>query len=289
MSKKAKNRVAFYFLFVFAAVLFMQNDTVQAAQRNEFFIDKIKLHSQILEEERTLLVYLPTAYKNDKKEYPVFYILDAEAQKQFQNCISTIEEFHTKGISPQMIVIGIWNTNRNRDMIPEAVSHRPGSGGAEKFLKFINEELIPFVKKNYRTSDTNYLYGASNAGLFTVYALLEKPETFNGYIASSPMVGHNPNFMQAKLEAFVKKDLSGKRVLYMIYGTKDSPRVTEFVPEFQKHLEERGPEGFTSTLKILEGEGHVPQSSFSRGYLAVIANECSECGNPGITTSLRSS
>jgi len=260
-----KNSIKCLFLIVLSAMLLVQNVTAQSVQKADLNITKIKLQSQILKEDRTISVYLPQNYKTGKKDYDVLYVLDGEAEVQYNQCISTIEDFYSKGIGPQMIVVSIWNTNRNRDMIPDTVSHRPGSGGSEKFLRFLHEELIPYVKQNYRISDYSVLYGASNAGLFTVYALLEKPETFDAYIASSPMIGHCPNFMQAKLEAFAQKEFFKDRALYMIYGTKDSPRVTEFVPNFQKYLESNAPKGFVSSLKILEGEGHVPKSSLSRG------------------------
>ena len=164
-----------------------------------------------------------------------------------------------------MIVVGIWNTNRNRDMIPAAVSHRPGSGGSDKFLTFFREELVPYIEKTYRTEDFLILYGMSNSALFTVFALLEGPEIFNSYIASSPMIGHCPEYIKIKMEAFVKKDTITNRILYMIYGTEDSQRVTNYVPDFQNYLKSFASKDFISELVILEGEGHVPESSLAIG------------------------
>ena len=71
--------------------------------------------------------------------------------------------------------------------------------------------------------------------------------------------------MREKAEKFLRRDRLDNRLLYMIYGTGDSPRVTGFVPDFQKSLESQGPKGFQSRLEILEGKGHVPPSSLSRG------------------------
>jgi predicted alpha/beta superfamily hydrolase len=164
-----------------------------------------------------------------------------------------------------MIVIGIWNTNRNRDMIPEAVSHRPGSGGSANFLLFIGQELMPYIEQNYRVSDFSLLYGMSNSALFAVYALLENPHVFDAVIASSPMIGHCSAYMDKKATEFVAKDHREGLLLYMIYGDEDSRRVTEFVPDLQNYLVTNAPSGFKSKLEILEGEGHVPASSLSRG------------------------
>jgi predicted alpha/beta superfamily hydrolase len=228
-------------------------------------IAKVKVYSQVLEEERTISVSLPAGYETSEKTYPVLYALDAEGETLFPRCVLTVEELSTKDAIPEMIVIGLWNTNRNRDMIPVSVSHRPGSGGSGKFLNFIKDELKPYIQKKYRVSDYSLLYGMSNSALFAVYALLEKPETFNAVIASSPMIGHCPEYMQKKAEAFIKKILADTLFLYMIYGSEDSRRVTEYVPDFQKYLTVHGQKGFTSWLEILEGEGHVPASSLARG------------------------
>lgn len=240
----------------------------------------LKIFSQTLNEERTLSISLPEVYQTVNQAYPVLYVLDAEGGTLFPRCVSTVEELYAKGLVPQMIVVGIWNTLRNRDMIPEAVSHRPGSGGSQKFLEFIKSELIPYIKKNYRTTDFSLLYGMSNSALFSVYALLESPETFNAYIASSPMIGHCPEFIHEKAEAFVRQGHVRDRILYMIYGTEDSRRVADYVPDFKECLKSNAPKNFLSHLEILEGEGHVPASSLARGLQFVFSKDESSTTPP---------
>jgi pimeloyl-ACP methyl ester carboxylesterase len=79
------------------------------------------------------------------------------------------------------------------------------------------------------------------------------------------MIGHCPEYMYNKAEAFIKKNQLSGRFLFMIYGAEDSRRVTEYVPDLQNYLKAHAPKGFKSKLVILEGEGHVPSSSLSRG------------------------
>jgi len=225
----------------------------------------VKVYSSILKEERTISVSLPDGYEASEKTYPVLYVLDAEGEALFSECVFTVEELNAMNSIPEMIVVGIWNTNRNRDMIPKSVSHRPGSGGSSHFLSFIHNELISYIQKNYRASDYSILYGMSNSALFAVYALLEKPETFNAVIASSPMIGHCAEYMQNKAEAFIKEAPVSDLLLFMVYGTEDSRRVTEFVPDFQNYLITFASKEFISKLEILDGEGHVPASSLKRG------------------------
>jgi hypothetical protein len=90
----------------------------QAREHSEVPGKFIKIRSQILKEERTLSIALPRDYDKNQKVYPVLYILDAEARNEFTEAVSTVKDLHAEGIGPQMIIIGIRNTNRNRDMIP---------------------------------------------------------------------------------------------------------------------------------------------------------------------------
>ena len=226
---------------------------------------KQTMFSRSLQEERTISISLPDAYAAGTGSFPVLFVLDAESRKGWGDSLSTVENLHSAGTIPQMIVVGVWNTVRNRDMIPATVAHRPGSGGSRQFLDFLTGELAPHIRRDYKASNLGIIYGASNAGLFVVYALLERPEAFRAYIAGSPMIGHCPDFMQEKAEGFVSRPRVGERTLYMIYGDQDSGRVTGFVPGFQKFLESNAPEGLKSRLDILAGEGHVPESSLSRG------------------------
>ena len=122
-----------------------------------------KLESEILKEERSMVVALPEGYEAGDLSYPVLYVLDAEGENNFSGTVATLNDLVVEKIASPMIVVGIRNTNRNRDMIPDSVAHRPGSGGSEKFLEFISDELMPYVKKNYRAREFSALYGMSNS------------------------------------------------------------------------------------------------------------------------------
>ena len=76
-----------------------------------------------------------------------------------------------------LIAVGIINTDRKRDLLYVK--------SADKFLDFIISELIPLTEKDYKVN-TRILYGHSFGGGFTVYAMINKPNYFNYFIASSP-------------------------------------------------------------------------------------------------------
>src|SRR6185295_12576295 len=152
-------------------------------------IDKITLKSSVLGEERTILVRTPAGYAKNKAGYPVLYMTDGDAH--MGHTASTIEFLARNGRMSEMIVVGITNTDRTRDLTPtKAVGPQaaqfPTAGGADNFLKFIATEVIPEIENRYRVQPYRVLAGHSFGGLFAVHTLITKPELFNSYVAVSP-------------------------------------------------------------------------------------------------------
>jgi predicted alpha/beta superfamily hydrolase len=126
-----------------------------------------------------------------------------------------------------MIMIGVANKDRCRDMLPVKVEEYPTSGGADKFLTFMAEELIPFVDRNFRTTDFRILYGESDAGLFTVYALFTQPEAFSAYIASNPSLGWCPGVISEKGWFLHGTRWSKSSTYFIISGSGEYKKQTE--------------------------------------------------------------
>ena len=228
------------------------------------------LHSEVLGEDRHVVIRLPESYGESKHtSYPVLYVLDADGDSGWSNAVATVDELSTSETIPEMILVGIHNTNRNRDMIPEKVAHRPGSGGSEQFLRFITHELNPFIESLYRTTRFTILYGGSNAGLFTVYALLKSQEAIQAGIAASPMIGHCSDFMFDHVEKLLKSNHISERILFMVYGENDSKRVVDYSPEFLDFIKSKAPDSIRSKILILENEGHVPPTSLRLGLVEI--------------------
>ena len=221
-----------------------------------------KIHSKVLGETREILIRLPESYLGSNKIYPVLYMLDANYTPFLVNDVFTIEYMKYIQQVPEFIIVGVHNTIRDRDMIPVKIPERD-SGGAEHFLEFIERELVPVMNEEYRTSGYNMLYGASNAGVFGVYAALKRPELFDVVIAPSPMIGWCPDLIKEMALSCFNQEQSTK--LYMIYGKQDYAHVTEHIPWFTELLKENAPDGFKWTCKYLEDEGHVPFPSLYEG------------------------
>ncbi|QDO95289.1 esterase [Formosa sediminum] len=149
------------------------------------------IHSQILNEDRLLEIYLPENYETSNKTYPVMYLLDSFLN--FRHAAASAEFLHFDQCIPEIIIVGIRNTHRNRDLTPESSNLDPkererlGSvGGADNFIGFIEKELMPFIENNYRTAPYKIISGHSLGGVFNVYSFLKHPELFNAYITISP-------------------------------------------------------------------------------------------------------
>ena len=101
-----------------------------------------KIYSKILKEERKIWIYNPGENNSDTTErYPVLYLLDAE--EHFYSTVGMVKQM--SGRWPKMIVVGITNTNRNRDLTPTLIgsdgSINANSGGVANFMSFVEKEL----------------------------------------------------------------------------------------------------------------------------------------------------
>jgi len=224
----------------------------------------VTLQSKTLDEKREIVITLPESYHGSENRYPVLYILDANFSPFYEKNLFTVQFMRLWQLVPELIIVGVYNTIRDRDMIPVEVPEKEESGEADKFLEFITGELRPRINTEYRTTDYNLIYGGSNAGLFVLYALLNNPEIFNGVISSSPMIGWCEDYIYELAEkSFQTKEYTNR--LYMIYGKEDYPQVTDTVPSFTEYLTENAPAGLRWELKYLPDEGHVPYTSIYDG------------------------
>src|SRR5580765_1654273 len=106
-------------------------------------------------QEYVLQISLPGGYGKSDKKYPVLYLMDS--QWDFPLVTALYGEQYYDGFIPEIIIVGItWGGShpnpdslRARDYTPTNQNGVPQSGGADKFLSFIKNELFPFIEKNY--------------------------------------------------------------------------------------------------------------------------------------------
>lgn len=263
----------FTLLTIIGLAFFWMNDPSNAQiSKEDIIIGKhIKLYSDILREERSILIHLPTGYEKSQEKYPVLYVLDGGSIPSFAIVTGTVERLAYVTI-PNMIVVGIRNTDRDRDMFPMQLENSRTSGGADNFIDFFLKELIPYVDKNYRVENFRILSGTSNSAFFTIYVLLKKPNLFSSYVASSPTrLEWFGDPLYKKFDELKKNNISLNKTLYLIYGENDYRSILKAIPKFKKIIEENTPDEFRWKVVLMKSEGHVPSNSVSKGLQFVFS------------------
>jgi predicted alpha/beta superfamily hydrolase len=189
------------------------------------------LWSSALQEERRVFVYLPPGYDRAGRHYPVLYVLDGDAC--FHDATGIVHFMSRADLIPELIVIGVTNTHRSRDLTPPGTSLPEGpfspwggtasEGGADAFLRFMADELVPWVGERYRTEPFRILSGHSFGGVFCLYALANRPDVFPVQIAASSSLWLNRRaFVGPLAQAMGGGAPSGFRFISLSCGTDEA-------------------------------------------------------------------
>jgi len=223
-------------------------------------------------------VSLPFGYSSSHNSYPVLYVLDGDYAFGLTKGIADLLMIgkDIKGI----IVVGIsygkgvlaWSLKRTRDLTPghdTIFAKGQNTGGADNFLGFIQNELVPAINKNYRTyPDSSAICGESLGGLLNSYILWKQPELFKSYIIISPsLIWNNKVVLKQESEFFVNhKELN--KTVFIAYGSLDNKEViispaTELIQMIQTHKYT----GLRLVTRVFEGETHmsVPSVAITNG------------------------
>ncbi len=262
---------------MFAAIPFLLALTIAVFGQDYAASNRIAIKSDVLGEERVILVRTPPGYERGGQRYPVLYLTDGNAH--LGHTVSTIEFLTRNGRMPELIVVAITNTDRTRDLTPTNASmwrpdgteaKLPTSGGADKFLKFIETELIPKIEKDYRTQPYRVFAGHSFGGLFAIHAFLTRPEIFNAYIAVSPTMQWDNHLLSRKAEEFFKDRKELNRTLFFTLANEGGA-AREGFDRFKTILGKNKPKGFEWGSALMEDEDHgsVVMPSHYQGFRKV--------------------
>ena len=215
------------------------------------------VRSAVLNEERNAYVFLPDGYSQSKNRYPVLYMLYSVAP-DYHFSTGVVAGLCRLKLIPPMITVAFDLGDGMRDLTPtQSPDYGPASGGASDFLKYLKDELIPFIEKSYRTSQERLFWSHSIGGLFGLYALLKEPEVFSSVLVSSPF------FVYDRGERYIIKNtktfLDGRRgeeaFLYICVGNE--PRLAAEIEAFLSILEEAKPEGMSWKYVKMAEENHM--------------------------------
>ena len=191
------------------------------------------LQSRILNEQRKVWVYVPSSWQpGSKQRYPVIYLLDGDGH--FYSVVGMVQQLsqvNGNTICPEMIIVGIPNTDRTRDLTPSHVDADPPfmdsafsktSGGGEQFAAFIKNELIPHIDSLYPTEPYKMLIGHSFGGLTVMNIAMNHTKMFNSYISIDPsMWWDKMNFLKATKKQLAEKKFTGTSLYLGIANTME--------------------------------------------------------------------
>jgi predicted alpha/beta superfamily hydrolase len=180
-------------------------------------------------------IHLPLTYFDGNKKYPVFYVTDgfytsglASATFDMLSMPKQVSEVIIVAIDYDSYDMVDYSRNRFRDHMPTHVTGYEPSGGADKFLAFFENELFPFVEKNFRADSSERCYsGHSSGALFGAYVLLEKPQLFNKYMLGSPAYWWDNNDIINKAKKSSDK-LKGQHLIIYTYEYENKNQLMNF-------------------------------------------------------------
>ncbi len=244
--------------------------TAQSNVEDVILGKSITFKSDILGEDRQIMIYLPTGYEQTGTNYPVLYLLDGRAH--FQHASSTVQFLSRNGRIPQMIVVAIVNVDRTRDFTPTSMDNRPQSGGAKKFISFMQDELFPYIEKNYRTAPYRLLEGHSLGGMFSIHVLFKHPQMFQAHFAMSPYIMWDGNYNLFQANKKLQNPMEFKNFLYITLGNE--PNYVEPLKEFTTLLETKKPKGLEWHYTVMDNDNHgtVPLKSLYNGLELLYEN-----------------
>jgi len=213
----------------------------------------INFRSNLIEP-RHLDIWFPPSYKKAfDQHYPVLYMHDGqvlfEPEHGFVEEEWGVDEMMTRLIGEkkvkETIVVGIWNTEKRfreyqpnypfkslkqqeenlRKLLDETYQ---GGPLGDEYLKFVVEELKPFIDQTFRTlpeMENTFMMGSSMGGIISLYAIARYPKVFKSVACLSthyPLLLENNAEIPPILIRYFKSHLPkpGKHKIYFDFGTE---------------------------------------------------------------------
>ncbi len=218
------------------------------------------LVSKVLGEARRINVYTPPGYADAPgASFPIVYMPDGGEQEDFPHVTETIDAAVRAHAMRGVIVVGIENTERRRDMTgpTQVESDRkiaPRVGGSANFRAFIRDELMPTMRGRVRGDGTTAIVGESLAGLFVVETFLHEPQLFDTYIAISPSLWWNDRELVRRAATSLKGPGRPARTLFLTVAGDDDRN--DAIAAFAGVLKTDAPPGLTWFFEPMPSEHH---------------------------------
>ena len=233
------------------------------------FVDET-IYSSVLGENRKIFVRLPDGYDRSK-EYPL--IIKTDGNFNLKRWDETLAELSSQDITEDSIIVAIpnlfWVDSRNRDLVPPyarrdvSIEARPENdnnpdifGKADKFLAFIETELLPYLEENYSINDNRLLSGFSAGGSLVLYTIVTKPDLFSGYFAFSPAAWYDDSVVVKEFEKNLPVTNGKPIFLYLSLGAEENEIITGSFEGLLSALQTNAPANLQWGYSYSEGAGH---------------------------------
>ncbi|MCW8803043.1 MAG: alpha/beta hydrolase-fold protein [Ignavibacteriaceae bacterium] len=249
------------------------SDNINSRQYSLYNTTEEYIFSELVADTFHVMVSVPDGYYSGDKRYPVLYVLDGDVA--FGMAASIARYLQIGENIPELIVVGIGygaidksaGKKRRRDYRPTQ------AGDAENFLNFISSQLIPYIDSKYRSiPGDRIINGYSIGGLFALYTLFTKPETFNRYIVGSPYLIWD-NYLIFSYEKNSPDKISEMKLsVFISVGSEESDeKYFNPIDKLVTQIQERDYSGLKLEAKVFDGSTHLmgPPESLTHGLISV--------------------
>ncbi len=227
-----------------------------------------QFHSRFLRNQRDLIVYLPPGYdQQPQRRFPVLYLHDGQNLfdratafgGQDWNVHGAADYLIQAGTVEPIIIVGIYNTGKSRihEYTPTKAP-KLGGGRADRYAKFLLQEVMPFIQNEYRAQtdpQVTGIGGSSLGALVSLYFGLKYPQTFGKIAALSPSVWWNQRVIHRFAAAAAP--VQPRPSIWLDIGTREGPRIVPDVEQFRDVLLKKGwREGQDLHYERVEGGEH---------------------------------
>lgn len=200
-----------------------------------------QIYSNEMDSYKSMDIHLPNGYGQSTMEYPVVFLFDGD---QYGDFTKSIYDFYVWDSYPQFIIVSINQDNRWKELKPKS-----------KFESFVLKELMPYIKKNYKTTGFNIAVGHSFGGSF-VLDLLTKSDKIKAAVSISPVIAtKNYNLLDVYSQYLSKKEFENKKI-YLSYGLEESEHMSSTVSKFKELLDKSNDEGIRLSFEAFPNEVH---------------------------------
>ena len=277
-------KLGFSFLLLLAAVF--------AAAQPIARITDLSMKSQYFNQERQVIIYTPEGYDEyDATDFDVMYVFDSQERSKFDfvHCALDLACTRDQDESKRFIIVGICSPNlpdinyyRNTDYLPMPIhestkgkglfKYEQGYGRSRDLKKFLKDELMPYIDKNYRTSGRTIGIGHSLSASFVLDCMITD-DLFDDYIAMSPNCCYDAFRLASDIEQYSFKSITKPRFIYTSMGNEIGSEISRWGKDWQ--------EGWQRVSTFFSDRSH-----FTDGTIASVKNFPDYAHNPSYLPSL---